>query len=163
MAMTKRPAAWSWSTAAKPLNSRATVSASVHTCGDASSTTKRVAPSATMRRVAMPLRSSATLKSSAARSTCPTRCLSSSTPSTRWMPPCRSSPRLIVRCGGYRYQAEASTTATTMATRTQRYLRILVALSLHYAPDGSTLELQLDLVGDTKGDRVLVEAGDGAV
>src|SRR5687767_7768741 len=74
------------------------------------------------------------------------------------MPPCRSRPRLIALFGGYRNQRETRTTAATRPIRTQRFLRILVALDLRHAPDGRAVELELDLVPDAQRDRVLGEA-----
>src|SRR5881409_1319378 len=161
MVSLKRPAAWSSSLRSNDLNSLATVSASFHDCGEASSTTIEASPSRATRRAAIPRRSSAALKSSAARSVWLATCLSVSTPSTRWMPPCRSSPRLIAVFGGYRYQSEPRRTMRTITARDRRFLGILVDLHLHDAPDGRALELELHLIGDAQGHGLLGQVGDG--
>src|SRR2546426_11615818 len=162
MVSLKRPAAWSSSLRSNDWNSLATVSASFHDCGEARSTTIQASPSRATRRAAIPRRSSAALKSSAARSVWLATCLSVSTPSKRWMPPCRSRPRLIAFFGGYRYQREPRRTTRTTAARGRRVLGILVDLHLHDAPDGAPFELELHLVGDAEGDGLVGEVGDGA-
>src|SRR2546421_12769579 len=81
----------------------------------------------------------------------------------RWMPPCRSRPRLIVLFGGYRYHTETATTTRTNPMRSRRCLGILLALPCRHAADGGAVELELDLVGDPQGDGVLAEAGHGTV
>src|SRR2546427_12287438 len=63
-------------------------------------------------------------------------CLSVSTPSTRWMPPCRSRPRLIVRCGGERDQTEARNTTAARVTPHPRVLGILFVLWLPRSEEG---------------------------
>src|SRR5213593_3611931 len=161
MVSLKRPAAWSSSLRSNDWNSLATVSASFHDCGEASSTTIEASPSRATRRAAIPRRSSAALKSSAARSVWLATCLSVSTPSTRWMPPCKSRPRLIAFFGGYRYQREPRRTTRTTTARVRRFLGILVDLHLHDAPDGRALELELHLIGDAQGHGLLGEIGDG--
>src|SRR5262249_38166902 len=162
MVIRNRPAAWSSLVRSNVWNSLATVSASFHDRGEASSTTNDASPSRATRLAATPRRSSAALKSSAARSVWLATCLSVSTPSTRWMPPCRSRPRLIAFFGGYRYQREPRNTTRTMAARVRRFLGILVALHLHDASDGSSLELELHLIGDAQGHGLLGQVGDGA-
>src|SRR6266511_1438331 len=163
MASVKRPPLSSRCAPSKALNSAATVSASFQLVALASSTTMVLRPSRITRLTATPLRSSPLLRSSAARSVWEATYLSTSTPSTRWMPPCRSRPRLMLFRGGYRYQSDtASTTATTLQ-RTQRRLGILLARGRHDAADGGAVELQLHLVGHPEGDGVLAEIDDGAV
>src|SRR5919198_4557404 len=160
--MRKRPAAWSSLLRSNVWNSFATVIASFHDCGDANSTTNEASPSRATRRCAIPRRSSPAAKSSAARSVWLATCLSVSTPSTRWIPPCRSSPRLIAFFGGYRYQSEPRRTTRTMPARVRRFLGILVDLHLHDAPDGRPFELELHLIRDAQGHGLLREIGDGA-
>src|SRR5688500_603762 len=111
----------------------------------------------------MPRRSRAALKSSAARSVWLATCLSVSTPSTRWMPPCRSRPRLMVFFGGYSAHADASRTMRTMAARVRKFLGILVALGLHHPRDGAALEVQLDLVRHAQCHRRVREVRDRSV
>src|SRR5262245_45820243 len=111
----------------------------------------------------MPLRSSALLRSSAARSVWLATCRSASTPSMRWIPPCRSSPRLIELRSGYRYHTETAMTARTRPTRRRRCLGILLALPRRHTADGGAVELELDLIGDPQGHGVLAEARHGAV
>src|SRR5688500_830469 len=108
----------------------------------------------------MPRRSRAALKSSAARSVWAATCLSVSTPSTRWMPPCRSSPRLMVFLGGYSAHADASRTTRTMAARARRFLGILVALALPHPPDGAALEVPPDPVRHAQSPRRVREIRD---
>src|SRR2546421_807107 len=162
MVMVKRPAAGSSLVRSKDWNSLATVRASFHDCGEASSTTNDASPSRATRLAPMPRRSSAALKSSAARSVWLATCLSVSTPSTRWMPPCRSRPRLIAFFGGYRYQREPRRTTRTTMARVRRFLGILVDLHLHDARDGAAFELELHLVGDAQGHGLVGQVGDGA-
>src|SRR5438132_1221877 len=81
----------------------------------------------------------------------------------RWMPPCRSRPRLIVLFGGYRYHTETATTTRTNPMRSRRFLGILLALPCRHAADGGAVEFELDLVGDPEHDGVLAEARHGAV
>src|SRR5882724_3158393 len=161
MVTLKRPTAGSSLLRSNVWNSLATVSASFQDCDAASSTTNEASPSRATRRVAMPRRSSAALKSSAARSVWLATCLSVSTPSTRWMPPCRSSPRLIAFFGGYRYQREPRRTTSTTAARVRRFLGILVDLHLHDARDGAAFELELHLIGDAQGHGLVAQVGDG--
>src|SRR5688572_10802092 len=157
MASAKRPAFSSrWPTSKAP-NSAATVSASFQLVALASSTTTVLSPSRTTRLTPTPLRSRPLLRSPAARSVWLATYLSTSTPSMRWMPPCRSRPRLMLFCGGYRYQIDAASTATTIPARTQRRLGILVARNWRDTADGRAIELDLDLVGDAQNDRVLGE------
>src|SRR6266571_2897368 len=143
MASVKRPTPGSSAFRSNVENSEATVRASFHADGDDSSTTNAVSLSRATRLTPIPLRSSALLKSSAARSVCAASALGVSTPSTRWMPPCRSRPRLIAFVGGYRYQREPRRTTRTTAARVRRFLGILVDLHLHDAPDGAPFELEL--------------------
>src|SRR5262245_45362904 len=163
MARTKRPAFSSRSLTSKLWNSAATVRASFQLLGLASSTTTRPRPSGATFFSPTPLRSSAFLKSSAARSLWLAMNLSVSTPSTRWMPPCRSSPRLMRFDGGYRYQMEMITTAATSPRRSQRRLGILVARDLHHASDGPAIELELHLVGHAQLDGVFAQPDDRPV
>src|SRR6202008_33875 len=131
----------------KLLNSAATVSASFQLDGLARSTTTVDSPSRATRLIPTPLRSSPFLRSSAARSVWLVTCLSTSTPRTRWIPPCRSRPRLIRCLGGYRYQSEMTSTTATSPIRSPKFLGILVARALHDATDGAAIEFQLDLIG----------------
>src|SRR4029450_8684147 len=110
----------------------------------------------------MPLASRAVRTRSAVRSVWIWSALSVSTPSTRWMPPWRSRPRLIRFLGGYRYHSETPTTRTTRPTRSQRFLTILLALALalHHARDGGAVERHADLIRDAQHDRLLVDRGD---
>src|SRR5690242_13785455 len=78
------------------------------------------------------------------------------------MPPWRSSPRLIVLSGGYRYHTETATTTATSPMRMPRFRRmlggrLLVALDGYDAPDRGPLELELHLVGHLQGHGVLGE------
>src|SRR5690348_2433600 len=163
MASVKRPAFSSLSVTSKAVNSAATVSASFQLLALASSTAMRPRPSTATFLTPTPLRSRPFLKSSAARSVWLATNLSASTPSTRWMPPCRSRPRLIRFFGGYRYHKETTTTTATSPMRNHRRLGILVAGDLHHAADGGPIELHLHLIGDAQGHRVLGEPGDRAV
>src|SRR5438270_6941362 len=81
----------------------------------------------------------------------------------RWMPPCRSRPRLIVLFGGYRYHTETATTTRTNPMRSRRFLGILLALPRRHTADGGAVEFELDLVGDPQGHGVLAEPRHGAV
>src|SRR5690348_5944665 len=155
MASVKRPAFSSLSVTSKAVNSAATVSASFQLLALASSTAMRPRPSTATFLTPTPLRSRPFLKSSAARSVWLATCLSVSTPSTRWMPPCRSRPRLIAFFGGYRYHRDPRRTTRTTAARVLRFLGILVALHLHDARDGTPLELDLDLIGHAQRDRLV--------
>src|SRR2546421_8848633 len=65
--------------------------------------------------------------------------------------------------GGYRYHSDTRMTTPTRPMRSQRFLRILVALALHHTPDGPAIERQLDLVGHADRDGGLVETGDRPV
>src|SRR5215467_7991360 len=159
----KVPAAWSSSRRSNEESSATTVRESFHDCGLASSTLIAVLPSRAIRLTAMPLRSSADLRSSAARSVWLATCRSASTPSIKWMPPCRSSPRLIELFNGYRYQTETAMTARTRPMRSRRCLGILLALPCRHAADGGAVEFELDLVGDPQGHGVLVDPRHGAV
>src|SRR6185436_2625110 len=103
------------------------------------------------------------LRSSAARSVWLLTCLSASTPSTRWMPPCRSRPRLMRCLGGYRYHSDTASTTATTPIRSPKFLGILVACALHDAAHRAPIELQLHLVGHAQRDRVLAHVGDGPV
>src|SRR5262249_49410956 len=135
------------------------VSASFQFFAEASWTTITLLPSRAMRLTPMPLRSRFAFKSSAARSAWLATAFSVSTPRTRWMPPCKSRPRLIVFFGGYTYQREPTTTAATRAILTQTRLGIFLRHSLHHHPgDRAPIELELDLVGDAQRDGVLVQA-----
>src|SRR4030095_430367 len=163
MTSVNRPAFSSRSRTSKLLNSAATVSASFQFDALASSTTIDDKPSRATRLTPTPLRSRPFLRSSAARSVWLLTCLSASTPRTRWMPPCRSRPRLIRCLGGYRYQIERASTTATTPRRRPRFLGILVACTLHDAADRAAIELELHLVGHPQRDRVLAQAGDGAV
>src|SRR5437868_1639649 len=121
-------------------------------------------PGSWMRMRSSPWRAivgSATLNLSIRLRSVSTTCLSVSTPSTRWIPPCRSSPRLIAFFGGYRYQSEPRSTTRTMMMRVRRFLGILVALHLHDAPDRRAFELELHLVRDTQGHGLVGEIGHG--
>src|ERR1700675_4975865 len=69
------------------------------------------------------------------------------------MPPCRSSPRLMVFFGGYSAQIDAISTTSTITARVLRFLCILLALGLHHPTDRSALELQLHLVPDAQSHR----------
>src|SRR5262245_1848570 len=158
-----RPAFSSRSCTSKLVNSAATVSASFQLVALASSTTIDDSPSRATRLTPTPLRSRPFFRSSAARSVWLLTCLSASTPSTRWIPPCRSRPRLIRCLGGYRYHSETASTTTTRPIRSPKFLGILVARSLHHAPDGASIELQLHLIGHAERDRVLAQRGDRAV
>src|SRR5512145_2423040 len=163
MARLKRPAFSSRWPTSKEANSAATVRASFQLVVLASSTTTALSPSRATRLTATPLRSSPFLRSSAARSVWLATYLSTSTPSIRWMPPCRSRPRLMLCFGGYRYQIEATNTSTTTPTRSQRRLGILVARDRGDTADGRAIELDLDLVGHPQGDRLLGQGDDRAV
>src|SRR3989442_7059363 len=163
MASVKRPAFSSRLVTSKAESSAATVRASFQLAGLASSTPTCPSPSRATFLTPTSLRSSPFLKSSAARSFWLATNLSASTPSTRWMPPCRSRPRLIRFFGGYRYQREMTTTTATSPMRNHRRLGILVAGDLHHAADGAAIELQLHLIGDPQRHGVLVEPDDGAV
>src|SRR5688572_25359757 len=69
-----------------------------------------------------------------------------------------------MRCfGGYRYHSETRITTATRPMRTPRFLRILVALALHHAPDGGAVERQAHLVGHLQRHRRVVEPRDRAV
>src|SRR5206468_6790064 len=81
----------------------------------------------------------------------------------RWIPPCRSSPRLIALRGGYRYHTETTITAMTRPMRSRRCLGILLALPRRDAADGGAVEFELDLIGDPQGHGVLVDPRHGAV
>src|SRR5262245_66207716 len=112
----------------------------------------------------MPFRSRAFLTASAVRSVWLATCLSASTPSMRWMPPCRSRPRLRACLSGYRYQRETATTRRTNAIRTRRCLGILLAaLPRHDAADGGAVEFELHLIGHPQGDGVLAQPRDGSM
>src|SRR6266536_2971236 len=65
--------------------------------------------------------------------------------------------------GGYRYHRDTRMTALTGPMRSQRFLRILVALALHDTPDGAAVERHLHLVGHAERDGGLVETGDRPV
>ena len=103
MASTKRPALWSASFASKLGKSFWTsVCPSAQPAGEASWIWISVLPRRSAFCTAMPLASRAVRTRSAVRSVWIWSALSMSTPSTRWMPPWRSRPRLIVFLGGYR-------------------------------------------------------------
>src|SRR5262245_58592212 len=164
MASVNRPAFSSRSPTSKLVNSAATVSASFQFVAFASSTTIDDSPSRATRLTPTPLRSRPFLRSSAARSVWLLTCLSASTPSTRWMPPCRSRPRLMRCLGGYRYHSDTASTATTRPIRSPKFLGILVARALHHhATHRAPIELQVHLIGHAQRDRVLGQARDRTV
>ena len=93
------PAAASLDLTVKFVKSFTTPWASLNAWGELSWTSTPVAPWR-VTWAPMPFFSRAARRSAPARSTTFSSALSTSTPSTRWMPPCRSRPRLIVLPGG---------------------------------------------------------------
>src|SRR6266849_49503 len=69
----------------------------------------------------------------------------------------------MVFFGGYRYQIDPRITTTTRPIRTDRFLRIPLALALRDPADRPAIELQLHLIGHPERHRVLVEIQHGAV
>src|SRR3989441_13275804 len=137
-------------------NSLATVSASFQVWGAASWTSIAALPARATWVTPMPFCSSAALKVSATRSVWFAIAVAASTPRTRWIPPWRSRPRLIVFFGGYRYQIEPAATTATKAMRNHRRLGIAVGLTLDDPRDGAPIELQLHLVGDAQRHRLQI-------
>ena len=114
-----RPAAGSLAPTAKAGNSAMTARAAANVAGEVSWTWIPVI----VRRVTwapIPFRSRAVRTSAAVRSVTFSIALSTSTPRTRWIPPWRSSPRLIRCLGGYTYQPATTITTATTVMRNHR-------------------------------------------